>query len=65
MAPYLNTRQYRLRVPLSFDLSSELDRIISHQTKGIGFHLVVAEGALSWCPSGPATEADKHHSGNI
>ena len=27
--------------------------------------MVVAEGALYWCPSGPATELDKHHLGNM
>ena len=61
----LNDRRNRIRVPLSLDLSSEIDRITSRQAKSERFLLGFHGGALYWCPSGPATELGKGQMGNV
>ena len=61
----LNDPRNRIRVPLSLDLLSEIDRITSRQAKServsLGFH----GGGVYWCPSGPATEPGKGKMGNV
>ena len=61
MSLSVNARRKRLRVSLSLDLSSEIDRMDPRQVKRERFSLGFRGNVLSWYPIGLAMEPGKRY----